>query len=263
MPEWLKRSEAYAPGGDKDTFINKSILSLLRLISQIRAQDGAGAAKNRVDPFFRVIFTLALIALVSLSRETAFLFAALTYVLAQVAILPLRAMRGTLKFAALATVFSFVLLLPAAFFGNRYSLVTLPVKLFISVAAVNILRLSKWDALIGALKRFHVPDMFIFLLDITVKYIFMLGEFTLLEMQALRLRSVGHSSGRYGTLAGVAGNLFLKSREMAEETHWAMECRGFTGRYRVPGRLRVTAPDAVYSAVGAAVIFLYFYLGRR
>ena len=46
MPEWLLTDENYIPRMDKDTFINKSILSLLGLLSRIRAQSG-----NRTERF--------------------------------------------------------------------------------------------------------------------------------------------------------------------------------------------------------------------
>ena len=54
-------------------------------------------------------------------------------------------------------------------------------------------------------------------------------------------------------LTGIAGTLFLKSKEMAEEMYAAMECRGFTGEYRAGGRLRVGVWDL---ALGAAVFLL-------
>jgi cobalt/nickel transport system permease protein len=37
IPEWLLKNEEYTPIKDKDTFINKSILSLFSLIARIRS----------------------------------------------------------------------------------------------------------------------------------------------------------------------------------------------------------------------------------
>ena len=45
MPEWLLKEENYMPLKDKDTFINKSILSLLNVISRIRAQSHYAGGK--------------------------------------------------------------------------------------------------------------------------------------------------------------------------------------------------------------------------
>jgi cobalt/nickel transport system permease protein len=76
VPEWLTKSENYAPGADKDDFLDKSILALLGLIARVRAQDARPPGKWRVNAFFKALFTLALIVFVSLSREFAFLFTA-------------------------------------------------------------------------------------------------------------------------------------------------------------------------------------------
>ena len=58
MPEWLLKSENYAPVSDKDTFINKSILSFLKLISKIRAQSSYEKDKLFVSPVFKLVFNI-------------------------------------------------------------------------------------------------------------------------------------------------------------------------------------------------------------
>jgi cobalt/nickel transport system permease protein len=263
MPEWLLKSEDYSPQRDKDSFLDKSILSLFSLIAKIRAQDVNGRGMFGVDAFFQLIFTLALIVFVSLAREFAFLFAALTYVLLELCVMPSGAMKSVLKVSLIMAAFSVIVLLPSAFFGSAYSLTIIPVQAFISVSLANILsHSSRWREIIGALKRFRVPDIFVFMLDFTVKYIVMLGEYSLESVRALKLRSVGRSRGKYTSLSGVAGNIFLKSREMARDSHGAMVCRGFTGEYTVGGRLTFGVADAIYIVVNAGVIALYFYLHR-
>jgi cobalt/nickel transport system permease protein len=114
----------------------------------------------------------------------------------------------------------------------------IPAKVFACVLAVNILSAStRWDHIIGALKRFRFPDLFIFVFDITIKYIVMLGEFALQMLYALKLRSVGKNRSKYGSIGGVGGTLFIKSRDMSEDMYYAMECRGFTGEYRADGQI--------------------------
>jgi cobalt/nickel transport system permease protein len=261
MPEWLTKSENYTPQRDKDTFLDKSILSLFSLIAKIRAQDERGRGLFGVNAFFQLVFTLALIVFVSLAREFAFLFAALTYVLLALCVMPPGAIKSVLRLSLVMTAFSVVVLLPSAFFGSSYSIRIIPVKAFITVALANILsHSSRWREIIGALKRFRAPDIFVFMLDFTVKYIVMLGEYSLESVRALKLRCVGRSRGKYASLSGVAGSIFLKSREMARDAHSAMVCRGFTGEYAVTGKLTLTLADAVYIAVNAGIIALYFYL---
>jgi len=100
--------------------------------------------------------------------------------------------------------------------------------------------------------------MFILVLDITLKYITLLGDFALSMLYALRLRSVGKNDGKTASLSAVAGTMFLKSKEMAEEMYAAMECRGFTGTYRVTGRLRPCAADLALGAAVCALVFTFF-----
>jgi cobalt/nickel transport system permease protein len=260
MPEWLQKSENYTPTPDKDTFVNKSILSFLGLIARIKAQDSR-PDKFRVNAFFRVLFTLMLVILISLSRNFAFLYVILAYLLLFLCSLPGRDIIKILRVSLIMTAFSVVLLIPSVFFGNYYSIVSIPAKLFVTLLSVNILSHStRFDHITLALKRFHIPDIFIFVLDSTLRYIVMLGEFSVEMLYALNLRSVGKNSGKYGALSGIAGTMFLKSREMSEEMYAAMECRGFTGEYRVYQKFTFQPADAAYLLINAGIVALFIYL---
>jgi cobalt/nickel transport system permease protein len=110
------------------------------------------------------------------------------------------------------------------------------------------------------LKIFFIPDIFIFVLDIAIKYILLLGEYTLNMLYALRLRSIGRNNNKYTSLSGIAGTMFTRSREMAEEMHAAMECRGFTGEYSRPSRFSFHLMDAGLIALAAVAVLLFLYL---
>ena len=71
----------------------------------------------------------------------------------------------------------------------------------------------------------------VFTLDITLKYIVILGNICVDMLNAVRLRSVGRNKDKKSALSGVMGVTFLKSREMADEMYQAMVCRGFDGEY--------------------------------
>ena len=79
-------------------------------------------------------------------------------------------------------------------------------------------------------------------------------------LYALKLRSVGRNDGKTASLAAVAGTMFLKSKEMAEEMYSAMECRGFTGTYRAADRLRWRAGDLALGAAVAAMVLAFFFV---
>jgi cobalt/nickel transport system permease protein len=206
-----------------------------------------------------VLFTLLLILLTSLSGEYSFLFAVVTYLLLRICFLPAKGLRQVLKFSLGAAAISVILLLPALSYGGVYSVTMIPIKMFITVTAAGVLsRTSRWDGIIASMRWLHIPNIFIFILDITIKYIGMLGAFTLDMMYALKLRSIGKNKSKYASLSGVAGTMFLASREMAEEMHAAMVSRGFTGEYRSAGRLELAWADAGYMLISAALLFLFF-----
>lgn len=260
MPEWLLKSENYAPEADKDTFINKSILSLLKVLSKIRAQSGYKEDKLFVSPVFKLLFTLLYIVLLSVSQSFTYAYIMLTCLMLVLCILPGQDIKRVLAGSLLATLFTFLIVLPSYFSGNTYSIIMIPLKVFASITAVNILSNStRWDKIIGALKRFHFPDLFIFVFDITVKYIFLLGEFSLEMLYALKLRSVGKNKNKYASLGGVAGTLFIKSREMSEEMYSAMECRGFTGEYRSYDKFKIRIADVIYILINAAMVAIFVY----
>ncbi|MEI6131452.1 MAG: energy-coupling factor transporter transmembrane component T [Bacillota bacterium] len=263
MPEWLQLEEKYAVPSERDSFINKSILAFLSVISRIRAQEGANADQFFVNSVFKVFFTLSLAILTSLSSSFTFVIVIIVYLLVILSFMDADQIIKILRISLLMTVFSFVILLPAVFWGNSYSIVMITSKVFVTVTSVNILSHStSWTSISSALKRFFVPDIFIFVIDITIKYIVMLGEFSLHMLYALKLRSVGKNKSKYLSLSGIAGTMFVKSKEMAEDMYSAMECRGFSGDYRIYVKFKFTFADFVYIIINVGIIFAFAYLGR-
>ncbi|MEL4106598.1 energy-coupling factor transporter transmembrane component T [Oscillospiraceae bacterium WX1] len=263
MPEWLLTSEQYEPVKDKDTFINKSILSMIGLIARIKAQDSRGRDLFGVNPVVAVFMTFLLVVLVSLVRYFSFVLIVITFLMLVLCLMPAGDIIKVLRVSFVVTVFTFIILLPAAFFGNHLSLTLIPAKVFASVTAVNILaHVYRWNRLIAALRVFRVPNLLIFVLDITLKYIIMLGEFSLEMLYALKLRSVGKNTEKYASLSGIAGTMFLKSRVMAEELHESMVCRGFTGTYKTAAAWRFSFADAVYILMNAGILAVYIYISR-
>lgn len=168
-----------------------------------------------------------------------------------------------LKMSIVVTMFTAIIMLPAFLLGNSYSSIMITTKVFATIAAMGLLSHStKWSTLIEAFKRFYVPDIFILTLDITIKYIYMLGEFSLNMFYALKLRSVGKNHNKYSSMAGIAGSVFLQSKEMAEDMYHAMECRGFSGEYHIYNKSKFNGIDYVYIMINIGFIILFIYFGK-
>jgi len=261
LPAWLTTEEAYAPPAGKDAFIERSILSLLGVLSRMRAQSVRRGGKFAAHAVFRLAFTLTLIVLLSLAQSPSFVMIVLVGMLCRIAMLNGEEIARVLRCGLGAALFTAIVLLPAGLLGNWRSMAALTPKVFVSVSALSLLSAgTRWNGLTGALKYFLIPDLFIFVLDIALKYIYLLGELTLNMLYALKLRSVGKSGGGQSSLSGVAGTLFLRSREMAGELHAAMECRGFTGKYQRPARFLFGLADAALIVLGLGLVLLYIYL---
>lgn len=261
IPDWLHKNEEYMPQSDKDAFIDKSILSLLHILSRIKTQDSRKTSKFKVNAAFKVVFTFLLIVMLSITQSAAFIVTVNVYLLVVLCLMDARDILKILKVSLLMSFFTFVILLPTAIWGDSHSIIMITSKVFATITAVNILSHStKWNSITGALKIFFVPDIFILVLDITIKYIVMLGNFALNMLYSLKLRSVGRNISKYTSLSGVAGTMFIKSKEMAEDMYSAMECRGFTGEYHVSHHFKFALADFGYIvvSVGIVVAFLYF-----
>lgn len=259
MPEWLLKSDNYNPPVDQDTFVNKSILALLRVLSKIHAQGGK-RCKIQIHAAYKVACTLLLILLVSLSGSFPFVLIVNVYLLFVVSLMPAEDIVKIGKVSLLMAAFSFLILLPSALMGNTYSTVMITCKILATVASVNLLsHTSRWNSVTGALKYFFVPDIFILVLDITIKYIVMLGDFTLNMLYALKLRSIGRNRRKYSSLSGIAGTVFIRSKEMAEDLYAAMECRGYTGKYQRFEKLTFTLADFLYILLNSAFVLTFVY----
>jgi cobalt/nickel transport system permease protein len=263
LPEWMSKEENYVPGPGRDKYISRSILSLLSILSKIKAQDKPKEAKYKINAALKAAFTFMLVILLSLSESYTFLIMIIVYQLVILSSMTARDIIGILRLGIIAAFFTFIVLLPAVLWKNNYSSIMITTKVFASVTAVGILSHSAgWSELSVAMKRFFVPDIFIFVFDITVKYIYMLGDIALNMLFALKLRSVGRNKKKYASLSGIGGTVFIKSKGMAEDMYDAMECRGFTGEYHTYSKFKLGIVDLIYIAFNIGIVLLFIYFER-
>ena len=263
IPAWLLKDEVYNPELDRDTFINKSILALLSVLSRIKAQGYIEQSRYSVNAVFKVMFTFILVLMLSISRSFAFIIIVNVYLLAVLSLMDVINIVKILRISFMMAIFTFIILLPATFWGNGYGNLMITLKVYGTITAVNILSHStRWSSIISTLKCFFIPDIFILVLDITIKYIVMLGDFSLNMLYALKLRSVGKNKSKYTSVSGIAGTMFIKSKEMAEDMYAAMECRGFSGEYKSYSILKFNIADAIYIIVNIIIVLIFIYFGR-
>lgn len=263
MPEWIYSNENYIPLTDKDTFVNKSILSVFHVISRIRMQDSVGNSRFKINVSLNVFFTFLLIVLLSITRSFIFVVIVIVYLLSILSFTEADKLVKILKFSFSVTLFTAIIMLPAFLMGNSYSSIMITTKVFATTTSMGLLSYSsKWNSITETLKLFHVPDIFILILDITIKYIFMLGDYSINMLYALKLRSVGKNNNKYTSMAGIAGTTFLQSKEMVTDMYHAMECRGFTGEYHICKKSKFKWVDYIFMAINVGAILLFFHFER-
>lgn len=250
MPAWALREENYEPANDRDIFISRSILRITGILFALKKN----STKNFTEKFSAAAafaFTFFFIILCAASHTKEFLFFAAAPELVILNFLGGEEIWRILKKSLAAAFFGGMLILPAFFFGAGNLIILLPVKTFLTVTALQLVtEFFLWNQITAAMKIFHLPDVVIFILDTTIKYIFLLGRQAQELLTALKLRSVGKNSRKEKSFSGVLGVTFLKSREMSEQMYQAMCCRGFTGEYFRADSKIFFAADLIFLVLG-------------
>jgi cobalt/nickel transport system permease protein len=261
IPEWLSVKDNYVPKEEKNSYIEKSIFSLIKTISIIRQNKIQDKLIYLINPTLKVICTIIMIVSISLSRNFTYLLMIDVYVLINLFLMEKRSRKRILFRSLIFPFITLVALIPSMFYGNIYNSLLLFQKIIITIMLMNLLsHNTKWSEISKSLKLLFVPDMFIWIMDITIKYIVLLGEHSINLLYALKLRSIGIASNRYNSLTGIMGNLFIKSYKMSEEMFHAMECRGFVGEYTTKVNLKFRKIDYVYLMINLLLVSLFIYL---
>jgi cobalt/nickel transport system permease protein len=261
MPAWLCTKETFVPRKDNERFIDRTIMSLGSLLTRLISSGKISKERRGVLPELRMISLLLVVTLISLSRGFGFVGAVTTVLLVILASLSAEEIVHVFKVTLAASLFSFLVLLPSAPFYGFHPCLMITSKVFASVMAASLLSVTTgWDSITRSLRIFPIPDIFILVLDISLRYIVLLGELAHDMFWALKLRSVGRNPDKQHAVAGIAGNIFLISKIMADDMYASMRCRGFTGEYRLRRRWRVGFADVIFIAVNAGMVFLFIVM---
>jgi cobalt/nickel transport system permease protein len=84
-----------------------------------------------------------------------------------------------------------------------------------------------------AMQKLYISDKFVFLVLMTYRYIFVIGEEYQRLFRAAKIRGFVSKTDihSYKTYAYIAGMLFVRASLRAKRVHQAMICRGFNGKF--------------------------------
>lgn len=234
LPEWLTGEDNYVPPKKGGTFITKTIKSIGAAMARIRVQKGHEKG-HPMPAIVKLLLLFVLVLSVSVSHNRLFLLAVFAAVQLYLCFWPARDILFIYKSSMFAAIIALIIVLPAMIIkpDGAFNNIILVLKVFLSVSMVNIFNhTTSWNHITGALRKLHIPGLFVFTLDITVKNIILLGQIITDMLTAMKLRAVGKNKKEYDSIGGVMGTTFLRSVKMSEEMYEAMRCRGFTDDYK-------------------------------
>ncbi len=261
IPEWMMQTEVYVPPRDKDSFQKKTSGQLLKLLAKIKMQT-IRRRKKEISAGTGLLLLFVTIELTVSARSLRFPVTVLGILVVLLAAFPAEDIRQILAETFVGVGFAVVFTLPAALFGNVYSMQVISLKTAVTVMAAAMLNhIVRWNEICASLSRWHLPDTFLFVFDMTVKYLVVLGRICKELLESLTLRSVGKNPDKKKAAGGIIGVTYLKSHHMAEETYLAMHCRGYDGTYRYYVKHRKNRWDLLLYSLIAAEILLYVLEG--
>lgn len=130
--------------------------------------------------------------------------------------------------------------------------------------AVLLVATTPWADVLKSLRALRTPQVFVLILSMTYRYIFLFLHTTNGILLARKSRVVGRSSGgeQRRWITGTMGNLMSRAFKMSNDVYAAMLARGFTGEVRVYSTYRMRASDWL-SLGGVAAVSVAIVLAAR
>lgn len=245
---------------------------------------------QNLEPRVKIVFTFGFILLLSLSPVGAwaayFLFFSLIFsiAIASEANTKLLLKRSLLSLVFILSAFPLIFTAPAPYLPVRlfnsftiqisYSglvrFTSIGLKAWISMlAALMLTETTEVPDLLVAFQRLHTPRIFIMILSLMWRYLFVIREEALSLQHARASRSAasrdGNRNKRGGSLiwrasvtGGMVGNLLLRSMERADRVYAAMLSRGYNGELPDSYHHYLKQTDWVFLVV--VFILLFFFL---
>ncbi|MGH3447456.1 MAG: cobalt ECF transporter T component CbiQ [Nocardioidaceae bacterium] len=301
-PDWLVSGEVgLCPCGcigkrKKGSFVEKTLTGgadVLRMAMFSEEMAERRGLLQRIDPRVKSLGLLALLVVTSLLHNIPALLGmyAVTLVLAAVSALPLGFF--VKRVWLFIPIFTGIIVLPATLSIVTHGDVVLTLwhwngqpegfttqgltaaglivsRVATSVSLVVLLTLTTpWVKLLAALRSLGVPRIFVLIIGMAYRYIFLLLASVTDMYQARKARSVGaqrHDKTARAFVSATAGHLFSKASHLSEEVHQAMVARGYRGDAKTVSDFRLRRIDGVYLAGVVAVAVMVFggdvFLGR-
>ena len=293
-PDWLlNREAALCPCGcigkrRKGSFVEKTLNGGAGLLRQVMFSGDTAAQSGvlqRIDARVKLLVLLGLVVVAAFLHSIAALAVlyAATLVLAAVSALPVGFF--VKRVWLFVPIFTGIVLIPATLSIvlpgevvvtlwhwngqpeglTRQGLTSAALvisRVATSISLVVLLTLTTpWTKLLAALRSLAVPRMFVLIIGMAYRYLFLLLGSVTDMYQARKARTVGaekHDRASRAFVAASAGALIGRSMLLSEEVHQAMVARGYRGNVHVLDQPNIGRRDVVFivtMGAFAAVLF--------
>lgn len=297
-PDWLlAKDAALCPCGcigrrRKGSYVQKTLTGGADLLRQVMFSDDTSSTPGllqRLDPRAKILGLLGLVVAGAFLRTIAALLVlyALTLVLAAASRLSARFFIK--RVWLFVPIFTGIVLIPATlsvvtgghvvlalwhwhghpegFTSQGLTSAGLVVcRVASSISLVMLLALTTpWTRLLASLRALGLPRMFLLVIGMAYRYLFLLLGSVTDMYQARASRTIGterHDRGARAFVAASAGALLGRTMAMSEEVHQAMTARGYRGEARVLAQPRPGAADLLF-VLAAAVLAAALVVGER
>ena len=149
--------------------------------------------------------------------------------------------------------------------SGLYMAVRLALRPGVSLSfALLLLQTTEWSRITGALVFLHVPSIFVYVLNMAYRYIFIMVETANAMMEARYLRTVGKLTTKENRkfIGHSVGYLFLRSLSISETVYDAMVCRGFSGRQIIHPGTGICSGDVLFIISNLLIVLIILVGGR-
>lgn len=270
----------------RKSFVERTVSGLLRAVEYAIFAEQTARARGLLqvlDPRVKVAGLFALIAAAAASRRLWVLLSlfAVAVALAFLSSITLRTLATRVWIAVLA--FTGSIALPAIFITPGDVIYRLPILGWpityqgLTSAAYLLLRAETaatfamllilttlWTHVLRSLRFFRVPVVFVVILGMTYRYIFLLLQTARDMFESRQSRLVGdlESGDRRRLAASSAGVLLGKTFQLSTEVHTAMQARGFRGEVHLLDELRMRPNDWLRLSALLGVAGIALWLGH-
>jgi cobalt/nickel transport system permease protein len=282
-PQWLVTGElALCPCGcigkrKKGSFVEKTLSGAVGVMRNAMFSEDVAQQRGflqRLDPRVKILSFLGLLLVTAFVRNipTLVVMYGATVLLAIVSALPIGFF--VKRVWLFIPIFTGIIVIPAMFSFITPGTIVLPLwhwngqpvgitsqgltgagllvmRVATSVSLVVLLTLTTpWTKLLAGLRALYVPRIFILIIGMAYRYIFLLLNSVTDMYTSRKARTVGNQSGDYKegqrVVGATAGALFGKAHALSEEVHMAMVSRGYAGDAKTYSAFAVHAIDVTF-----------------